>query len=143
MGVTSYKICLSLKGMHSLLRVFESTGVNKYFEVFKSLNANPTKQSNTLKQFVCNSQRIVSVFYNFVGLLRWGLKAFFRRLFELTLSWRRPLSYRNQSIGLRSKSVDWVLYDNGLRHERVKKQVSFKYYKRRKVPVCSRKHFAS
>ena len=69
-GVTSYKICLSLKGMHSLWRVFESTGVNKYFEVFKSLNANPTKQSNTLKQFVCNSQRIVSVFYNFVGLLR-------------------------------------------------------------------------
>ena len=33
----------------------------------------------------------------------------------LTLSWRRPLSYRNQS-----KSMDWFLYDNGLRHERVK-----------------------
>ena len=33
----------------------------------------------------------------------------------LTLSWRRPLSYRN----LRSKSMDWFLYDNGLRHERV------------------------
>ena len=31
----------------------------------------------------------------------------------LTLSWRRPLSYRNQS-------VDWFLYDIGLRHERVK-----------------------
>ena len=30
----------------------------------------------------------------------------------LTLSWRRPLSYRNQSIDLRSKSI--------LRHERVK-----------------------
>ena len=38
----------------------------------------------------------------------------------LTLSWRRPLSYRNQSIDLRSKTLDWVLYDNGLRHERVK-----------------------
>ena len=36
-----------------------------------------------------------------------------------TLSWRRPLSYRNQSIDLRSKSMDWFLYDNGLRHERV------------------------
>ena len=32
---------------------------------------------------------------------------------SLTLSWRRPLSYRNQSM-------DWFLYDNGLRHERVK-----------------------
>ena len=39
---------------------------------------------------------------------------------SLTLSWRRPLSYRNQSIDLRSKSLDWFLYDNGLRHERVK-----------------------
>ena len=38
----------------------------------------------------------------------------------LTFSWRRPLSYRNQSFDLRSKSRDWFLYDNGLRHERVK-----------------------
>ena len=37
----------------------------------------------------------------------------------LTLSWRRPLSYRNQSIDFQSKSMDWFLYDNGLRHERV------------------------
>ena len=33
--------------------------------------------------------------------------------------WRRQLSYRNQSIDLQSKSMDWFLYDNGLRHERV------------------------
>ena len=38
----------------------------------------------------------------------------------LNLSWRRPLSYRNQSIDLRSNSLDWFLYDNGLHHERVK-----------------------
>ena len=37
----------------------------------------------------------------------------------LTLSWRKSLSYRNQSIYLQSKSMDWFLYDNGLRHERV------------------------
>ena len=37
----------------------------------------------------------------------------------LTLSWRRPISYRNQSIDLLRKSVDWFLYDIGLRHERV------------------------
>ena len=30
----------------------------------------------------------------------------------LTLSWQRLLSYRNQSM-------DWFLYDNGLRHGRV------------------------
>ena len=39
---------------------------------------------------------------------------------SLTISWRRPLSYRNQSIYLQSKSMDWFLYDNGLGHERVK-----------------------
>ena len=33
---------------------------------------------------------------------------------------QRLLSYRNQSIDLRSKSLDWFLYDNGLRHEKVK-----------------------
>ena len=38
----------------------------------------------------------------------------------LTLSRRRPLSYRNQSIDLGSKSIDWFLYDNGFRLERVK-----------------------
>ena len=37
----------------------------------------------------------------------------------LTLSWRRSLSYRNQSIDLLCKSMDWFLYDNGLRYERV------------------------
>ena len=36
-----------------------------------------------------------------------------------TLSWSRPLSYRNQSIDLLDKSMDWFLYDNDLRHERV------------------------
>ena len=37
----------------------------------------------------------------------------------LTLSWRRLLSYRNQFIDLLRKSMDWFLYDNRLRHERV------------------------
>ena len=43
---------------------------------------------------------------------------------DLTLSWWRPLSYRNQSINLQSKSVDWFLYDNGFRHERVNADVT-------------------
>ena len=38
---------------------------------------------------------------------------------HLTLSYGRPLSYRNQSIDLHSKSMDWFLYDKDLRHERV------------------------
>ena len=31
----------------------------------------------------------------------------------------RPLSCRNQSIDLLRKLMDWFLYDNGRRHERV------------------------
>ena len=38
----------------------------------------------------------------------------------LTFSWRRPLSYRKQSIDFLPQSMDWFLYDNGLRHERFK-----------------------
>ena len=38
----------------------------------------------------------------------------------LTLSWQRSLSHRNQSIDLLCKSMEWFLYDNGFRHERVK-----------------------
>ena len=38
----------------------------------------------------------------------------------LILSWRRPLSCRNQSNDLRRKAIDLYRYDNSLRHERVK-----------------------
>ena len=40
--------------------------------------------------------------------------------FNWTLSWRRSLPQRNQSIGLLCKSMDWFLYDKDIRHERVK-----------------------
>ena len=36
---------------------------------------------------------------------------------RLPLSWQRPLSYRNQSIGLQNKLMDWCQYDRDLRHE--------------------------
>ena len=44
-----------------------------------------------------------------------------QRYDHLTLSRRRPISYRNQSIDLLWKSMDWFLYDIGLRREGVKK----------------------
>ena len=39
--------------------------------------------------------------------------------FHFTLSWRRFLSYGNQSIDLLCKSMDWFLYHRFLLHERV------------------------
>ena len=47
-------------------------------------------------------------------------KVFLFNKMILTLSWRSPLSYKNQSIDLLCKSMGCFLYDNGLRHERVK-----------------------
>ena len=44
---------------------------------------------------------------------------------HFTLSWRRPLSYRNQSIDVLFKSMDWFLYYNGLRHESVNCYVNY------------------
>ena len=35
----------------------------------------------------------------------------------LTLSWRRSVSYRIQSIDLQNKSMDWFLYGRDLHHE--------------------------
>ena len=45
---------------------------------------------------------------------------------NLTLSWWRPLSYRNQFTDFQSKSMDWFLYDNGLRHVELKTTSGFK-----------------
>ena len=43
----------------------------------------------------------------------------------LTLSCRKSLSYRNQSVDLQGKSMDCFLHDRDLRHERVKGIESF------------------
>ena len=42
----------------------------------------------------------------------------------LTLSRRRCLSYRNQSIDLKSKSMNWFLYDRDFRHKSVNQLLS-------------------
>ena len=64
----------------------------------------------------------------FLGAIHGKLQVFYKKIIykkmsfkiakSLTLSRRRPLSYRNQSIDLLRNSMDWFLYDNGLRHER-------------------------
>ena len=42
---------------------------------------------------------------------------------------QRSLSYRNQSIDLQRKSMDWFLYDRDLRHERVKESVKYIWWR--------------
>ena len=45
--------------------------------------------------------------------------------FVINSLWQKSksLSYKNHTIDLQSKSMDWFLYDMDLRHERVKKQL--------------------
>ena len=70
-----------------------------------------------------NFKKFTKVFLWLLNERSWELKVMKIRKSKycvtLTLSWRRPLSYRNQSrkqsIDLQSKSMDWFLYDNGLK----------------------------
>ena len=62
-------------------------------------------------------KNIITEFERHILTLFWPIFPFY---IPLILSWRRPLSYRNQSIDLLCKSMDWFLYDNALHHERVK-----------------------
>ena len=52
--------------------------------------------------------------------VRFVVTGVFKSVNKLTISWRRPISYRNQSIDLFRKLMDWFLYDIGLRHKRIK-----------------------
>ena len=76
---------------------------------------NKPKESFFVELNLRNDNWLINCSYNFQKSL------IDSHLDALTLSWQRPLSYRKQSIDLFCKSMDWFLYDNGLRLERVKK----------------------
>ena len=57
-----------------------------------------------LRPSLCN---LIFIIFSFIFIV----------IYHSTLSWRRPLPYRNQSTDLLCKSMDWFLYDNGLSHE--------------------------
>ena len=85
-----------------------------------------------------------------LNLYVWETKC---KSYILTLSRRRPLSYRNQSIDLLRKSMDWFLYNNSLRLERVKLKNSLRitcyllFWMRRpqatEMPICTHFFFPS
>ena len=71
-------------------------------------------------------------FFNYFAFIHYDIRMKLRCQYvlrSLTLSRRRPLPYRNQSTDLRSKSMDWFLYDNGLRLEGVKSWSGGKYHR--------------
>ena len=98
-----YQVC----GMFLLIVWIGNWGCKLYF-LFVSQNQN-IKKIQFFNKFYCAMQCALccAVLCSVVNFLM--------QLY-LTLSWRRPLSYRNQAT---HKSIDWFLYDNSLRHERV------------------------
>ena len=59
--------------------------------------------------------RLNSVNYD-QSLDRYKAKIDMNKVYSLTISWLRYLTYTNQSIDLVHKSMDWFLYDSVLRH---------------------------
>ena len=90
--------------------------------MLKILEPQPLATGVTYKKTVyrCNCQGNYTLFYKH-KLCQNKLAEITKNKYKLTLSWWRPLSNRNQPIDLQSKSMDSFLYDNSLRHERVKK----------------------
>ena len=71
----------------------------------------------------------------------WSVKFVSVNRFQgLTLSWRRSLLYRNQSIDLQSKSLDWSLYDRNFRHARVKWQLPRGVYRTQSEPIFTKSY---
>ena len=88
--------------------------------------------TNMLRDFqICISVHLINYLKQNVIAKIWATRTLFQMIkihkflylpvskYSLTLSWRRTLSYRNQSIDLLRQSRNWFLYDNSLRHERV------------------------
>ena len=92
---------------------------------------------------ICQSERNVNSFFSSCNLncafATWNMSHAESSLIRLTLSWRRLLSYRNQSIDLLRKSIDWFLYDNGLGHYRVNQRGFGKNVTR--LPTKIQQHF--
>ena len=75
----------------------------KYF-LTKNLMTEFSPSPSVLQRFVTSPGKLLTL----------------KNVWFLKLSWQRSASYRNQSIDLLWKSVDWFRYDRDLCHERVK-----------------------
>ena len=90
-----------LKEYKEIASPFTCCPVNREYSWKKSQIEKKTKKANYALQHVRTDSRCM-----------WMKSV-------LNLSWQRSLLYRNPSIDLQNKSMDWFLYDENLRHERV------------------------
>ena len=109
-----FQIISELKKISKLARKYtDSSNENKIcFQAYSNLcsemiteakEIHINKMRKKLDDAKASTKSYWSIVNGFLTLLRWRL-----------------ISYRNQSIYLQKKSMDWFLYDIGLRLERVK-----------------------
>ena len=122
------KICWKIFLMH---KISENTGFN--WPAFSHIRENTDQWKYVFSHILCSEYQIAAFTITIINVYMhhfYDLPYSFSNSFNrgpcwrkscLTLSWRRPLSCRNQPTDLLCKSMDWFLYDNGLRHERVNK----------------------
>ena len=106
-----------------------SLTVDLYFKIDRYI-----KMKFSVIDFFSNCKQISSLLQICLYFLKMSLMKYFINWgMDLILSRRSSLSYTNQFINLRLKSMDWFLYDRNLRLERVKQVGS-------KTPCFSKKN---
>ena len=106
-----------------------SLTVDLYFKIDRYI-----KMKFSVIDFFSNCEQISSLLQICLYLLKMSLMKYFIDWgMDLILSRRSSLSYTNQFINLRLKSMDWFLYDRNLHLERVKQVDS-------KTPCFSKKN---
>ena len=102
--------------------------VTRYYTNFHLIWKTILSRHLDLKLNFNQNKNVLLFCFDFICLNESSLKMMKRdSYFNLTFSWRRPLSYKNQSIDLFCKSMDWFLYDNGLCHDKTVKVNSKTY----------------
>ena len=76
---------------------------------------NDTQKMKIIKRMNIPDKRSI------IFLLQLLDESFSSLTYKLPLWWRRSRSYKNQSIDLQSKSMDWFLCDSDLRHKKIKR----------------------
>ena len=86
-----------------------------FYELKHKVRLSKTVWDFAFSILFCFSYYFLFCFYILIQQNAWT-----HGLFDFNSFMTEAVSYRNQSIDLLLKSLDWFLYDNGLRHERVK-----------------------
>ena len=92
------------------LYCFQQHGVNIFDNLISLTHVRSQRDYRTLSLSTKNQPH----FYGQSSYVNYVLRFLCGNFTVLTLSWRRSLSYRNQSIDLQNKSMDWFLYDTDI-----------------------------